>query len=301
VPKLPPDQAPIATQNENVGWLELRVYAEMLEDALKAHAACANRANRAPGVDPGLYKAQLDSLAAAVKECRRGLELCYRRVVPPGIRAWVETVGGVGSPSMARLLGVIGHPVHTVQHEWTPHGPVAVAILERRVSDLWSYCGHGDPTRRRREGMSQAEAFTLGSPRAKSLVRVIAGCAVKQPGRTWSPELGGHASAGCDCSKCVENRKTKKDKTAPDANVRAKPTGVSRRGAKPATPTIRGAQPKGLASVWLYRSIYDEARTKYADAVNEKGEPLTDKHRDNRALRLVGKHILKDLWIAAQE
>jgi hypothetical protein len=60
-----------------------------------------------------------------------------------------------------------------------------------------------------------------------------------------------------------------------------------------------------------YRSVYDDGRAKYKDAVHKveckqcgpKGNPaqidspLNDGHQHARALRLVSKAILKDLWI----
>lgn len=62
-----------------------------------------------------------------------------------------------------------------------------------------------------------------------------------------------------------------------------------------------------------YRVVYDEGREKYADAVHKrvcercgpKGKPaeigsaLSDGHKHMRALRLVAKSFLEDLWCAA--
>lgn len=59
-----------------------------------------------------------------------------------------------------------------------------------------------------------------------------------------------------------------------------------------------------------YRKVYDEAREKYADAVHaseckrcapsgkpaQPGSPLSDGHKHARALRLVAKAFLRDLW-----
>src|SRR5690606_16891250 len=63
-----------------------------------------------------------------------------------------------------------------------------------------------------------------------------------------------------------------------------------------------------------YRAVYDAARTKYADAVHSEecrrcgpsgkpapvGSPLSDGHKHARAMRLVSKEILRDLWIEAR-
>lgn len=63
-----------------------------------------------------------------------------------------------------------------------------------------------------------------------------------------------------------------------------------------------------------YRKVYDDGRAKYADSVHEQacvrcgpkgnpadpGSPLSDGHKHARALRLVAKTVLKDLWLAAE-
>lgn len=63
-----------------------------------------------------------------------------------------------------------------------------------------------------------------------------------------------------------------------------------------------------------YRQVYDDARAKYASATLSRdmpdyhgkgkpgraGEPLSDGHQHNRALRLVMKAIVRDLWVEAR-
>jgi len=63
------------------------------------------------------------------------------------------------------------------------------------------------------------------------------------------------------------------------------------------------------------RAVYDEGRVKYADATHKEacvrcgpkgkpavaGSPLSDGHKHARALRLVAKTMLKELWVAAGE
>jgi hypothetical protein len=63
-----------------------------------------------------------------------------------------------------------------------------------------------------------------------------------------------------------------------------------------------------------YRTVYDETRAKYADAVHnvpckqcgpsgkpaEVGSPLPPAHQHGRALRAIAKTVLKDLWIEAR-
>ena len=64
-----------------------------------------------------------------------------------------------------------------------------------------------------------------------------------------------------------------------------------------------------------YRRVYDEGRAKYAEAVHPHdckrcgpagkpalaGSPLSAGHQHNRAIRLISKELLKDLWIASRD
>jgi hypothetical protein len=159
------------------GYLKLRVWAEMLEDQMQERIRQGNRVERA-GVDPTPYMAQLDVLARVEKDVGKAMRLCYRDVVDPEIVSWQKTTKGIGDHLLARLLGVIGHPRHTVVHRWEGTGKerelIELGAMERSVSQLWSYCGVGDPSRRRRSGMTAEDGASLGSPRAKMLVHLIA-------------------------------------------------------------------------------------------------------------------------------
>jgi hypothetical protein len=64
-----------------------------------------------------------------------------------------------------------------------------------------------------------------------------------------------------------------------------------------------------------YRKVYDEGRAKYQDSTHsveckrcgpsgnpaKAGSPLSDGHKHARAMRLVAKAVLKDLWLAARD
>jgi hypothetical protein len=203
----------------------------MFEDAQKARMATESRALRA-GLDTESYAPQLAALTAAEHTIGLALRRTYRVVCPDGIRAWQKEHIGIGEHMLARLLGIIGHPRHTTVYHWEGSSGERVLVedgpMERRVSDLWSYCGHGDAERKRRSGMSATDATALGSPRAKMLTHLLAECCMKQ---------------------------------------RRSP----------------------------YRSVYD-ARRAVTEANRSDWTPL---HRHNDALRITGKAILRDLWIAA--
>lgn len=211
-----------------IAYRHLRVMANMLWDLQHARIAISNRALRAD-IDPMFYEATLAASERAEHVCRLELARQYRRTVSPEIREWQKATRGVGEHLLASLLGVIGHPVWTEKHRWDGEGAdrhlIILGTYRRRVSDLWSYCGHGDPTRRPRRGMTAEEATSLGAPRAKTIVWLLA---------------------------CAQ-----------------------------------------LKSNGPYRAVYDQARERYEE------RDWTPGHRHNAALRLVGKHILRDLWIAA--
>jgi hypothetical protein len=69
---------------------------------------------------------------------------------------------------------------------------VTGATIRCGVRDIWSYCGHGDASRKRRKGMTQQEAFAAGSPLAKSIVHMMADFSVRLNG---VPDKNGRARA----------------------------------------------------------------------------------------------------------
>lgn len=181
----------------NDGWKLLRILAEQFEDAQKARIACTNRMERG-GVDAMQYVDQLQAMKDAEHQWK--LQMCrtYRKVVPEPIRLWQQETLGIGEHLLARLLGVVGHPVHAEPKFWAGKGPCQSDgpdacdghcggrhlfkddPFDRGVSDLWSYCGHGDPNRKRRKGMDADEAAALGNPRAKMLTHLLAVSCMKQ-------------------------------------------------------------------------------------------------------------------------
>ncbi len=175
-------------------WYMLRLWAESYEDIVKARISITNRISRA-GIDEQPFKYELESIELAEADIKKALRRCYRTVVPVGVRNWQKESTGIGEHLMARLLGVIGHPVHAEPHHWEPNPDfdtnkpsgennrkkilVSDPPFDRTVSQLWAYCGHGDPTRKRRQGMTQDDALLLGNPRAKTLVYLLAESCMK--------------------------------------------------------------------------------------------------------------------------
>lgn len=171
----------------------LRLMAETFSDLQRARISVGNRLGSSQ-VDqemtaPILERAQLaeDGAALVMRRTFRG--------AVPHIAAWVKATKGLGEHLMARLIGAIGDPAIASPMRWTEEPPedhvcdpkrcgegrhlVSLPSYRRTVSQLWSYCGHGDPTRKRRKGMTQEEACAGGSPHAKMIVHLMAECCMK--------------------------------------------------------------------------------------------------------------------------
>lgn len=194
-------------------WPYLRIAAETFNDFQQARISSKNRAERG-GIPPEVIAPMLAEAEETEKRLAKELRKEYRRSVPEPMRAWQERQVGLGEHTFARLLGHLGHPRYANPMHWEnglaiqkanskggvpdrspegaailvtepipeasrPHKRVLVPDLpyERSISQLWSYCGVGDPERKRKRGMSQDEALSAGSPRLRSLLFVISeGC-----------------------------------------------------------------------------------------------------------------------------
>lgn len=237
------------TQRSSVdGWLELRIWAEMFNDAQQQRIASRNRAERG-GVDPTIYQAYTEALEQAERVCGKHMRACYKRVVPKSIVDWQKNTHGLGDHLMARILGQLGHPRHATPHHWEGTGSkrtlVADEPYERTVSQLWQYCGHGRPERKRK-GMTASELAAMGSPDLKMLVHLAAECCMKQKASPYRLVYEQQRTLGISKLHTVEC-------------VRCGPSG------KPAQP----------------------------------GTPWSAGHQHAHALRVVGKEILRDLWVIA--
>jgi len=179
----------------------LRIWAESFHDAQKARVALVNRMERG-GIDSDLLAGHKDQLLASEHAFRLAMRRSYRRVVRaymPSVEDWQKGHFGIGEDTLARILGHLGHPLIAQPYVWTDTAPdghvcdparcgvrhlVALEPYARSLRQLWSYCGHGAPLRRRK-GMTQDDALALGSPQLKMLVHLLAEATIKcgpQPG-----------------------------------------------------------------------------------------------------------------------
>lgn len=164
----------------------LALAAEIVSDLEENRKANANRlgfltrsGEDADGVERGLGMderhpdvARLSALVGMLADAEHQAVLnLNRRVRQHPLGPWIKEQKGVGDKQAARLLAIVGDPYVNMQ-----------TGQPRTVSQLWSYCGHGDPSRRRSKGMSQADLFAMGSPEAKMRVWNIAASCLKAQG-----------------------------------------------------------------------------------------------------------------------
>lgn len=220
----------------------LTIYADLVDDLEKSRIATENRIRAlrdVKGLAGSPEEERLDAIAMVLAESeRKAITELKRAVKAHPLGAWISSQVGVGEKQAGRLLGVLGDPAFRFD-------PDTGELVERTVSQLWSYCGYGDAERQvRRRGERANWNATL-----KMRAHLIAESCIKQVGK-GSP----------------------------------------------------------------YREVYDETREKYADAVHASeckrcgpsgkpappGSPLNDGHKHARALRLVAKTFLRDLWEEAR-
>ena len=264
-------------------YAQLRLAAETYTDLEKALFSVQNR-YRSGSIRPSDQAGVIDGIDTAKKAARRNMIVAFRST-DTDLYAWAKAVPGVGEHTMARLLGAIGHPVVAFPMRWTAEPPadhecdkahcktadgtprhlVADPVFYRNVAKLWSYCGYGDPGRKRRKGMTADDAMALGKPDAKKILFTAAEAAVK--------------------FTCPEHRARRKQAAADLAAAGDK-----------ATPGW--APPPDdctCPSVSPYRAMYDDRRMQTMD------RGWTAAHCKQDAYRIVIKDgLLKDLWIVAR-
>ncbi len=331
---------------------ELRIWAAMLDDTMRARIAAGNRAERG-SVHPDLYAAHRAALEEAEHQCSLQLGRAFRRLASPGLVAWQKATVGIGEHLLARLVGQIGHPRIAEPYTWMAQAPedhvcggtckkddegkprhlVALPSYERTVSQLWSYCGIGDPARRKVKGMSADDAMGLGRPLAKMLVHLLAESCIKQVGsearpatepKEGSPLTHDEEDDGANVhpKPMVNARRSSSKAQTDEANTQSKPN-------DPAPHSAEGGDDDGVIGLTdtnegsprrrppsrrsPYRDVYDSARVLYASRVHAEpcircgpsghpaaeGSPWSIGHQHAAALRKVGKEIVKDMWIAS--
>ncbi len=256
--------SPIAVPSLSDPFLALA--ADVLDDAERTRIANENRLRQltrseadSDGIERGFGLdeshpdvARLAALVDMLKQIEHQAGLNLNRLLRQhALWPWVKAQKGIGEKQAARLLAVIGDPYINEQ-----------TGEPRTVSQLWAYCGHGDPARRKFKGMTQADLFTLGNPTAKSRLWLIS-CAVLKAGGGEEKATGAADSTqGAPSLAAVYYHRKRATVGREHARecVRCGPSG------KPA----------------------------------QIGSPWSDAHRHADALRITGKTILRDLWLEAK-
>lgn len=287
-------------------YTELKLAAKMYDVCQKSRIAKAGML-RSAGIDSTFLGPIMDMEEDVEKRYARALKVAFRTSVPREIIEWQKASGGVGEHLLARLLGVIGSPYVAFPRYWREGKPgeehkrvlYAGDPFIRRVSDLWSYCGHGDPSRKMHRGMTQREAMGLGSPEAKMLVHLLAESCMKQQRKndegepvSTSPyrdvyDAGRYKYAFCVTCQDDPGRIQVAEALGIEPDVWATlVTDVDR----PSCPTCGGSGER--------LHIEECLRCGPSGKPALVGSKWSLKHQHMAALRLVGKALLKDLWIA---
>jgi hypothetical protein len=192
-------------------YLKLRILSEMFWDCQDFRKAMASKA-RSATVDDVVAMA-LAAYQDTETQLSKAMIRELRHAAPAPVLAWIAESPGIGEHLAARLIGVIGDPYVAYPMHWEGTGKddrhlVADPPFTRNVAKLWAVCGYGDPARKRRAGMTAADAAALGNWKPKMILRLLAESCVKQPGtrydrvyRAAREEYAGRVHAG-PCPQC---------------------------------------------------------------------------------------------------
>lgn len=145
---------------------------------------------------------------------------------------WASEIRGVGALSFGRLLGELGDPSIGSTGHWETrghggddahpsHAPlervwVVDAYYDRSVSQLWQYCGVGDPARSKiPRGAVQAEILARGKPRLKKQLYLIATAMLKAGNREVYDAARAHYAERVHDKPCPQCRATPGDPWKP--------------------------------------------------------------------------------------
>ncbi len=282
----PAAQVSPGAQMARGGWLRdpvIGVLADVVEDLEKVRTANANRVriltrneadsdgeNRGFGLTldhPEVAKLALsvEAMKAAEHDAILNLQRAMRK---HPLVAFQKRHKGLGEKQFARLLAVIGDPF------WNDlHG------RPRTVSELWAYAG-----------FHVIRTSGSGHSLADTQHRLAAAGSTSTPATIFSSPIQPSNAAG------VAPRRTRGQKSNWSEDARKRVW------------VIASAMPKFPGG--HYEQVYRDARVKYADAKHptecvrcgpagkpaQPGSDLSDGHKHARAIRIVAKELLKDMW-----
>ena len=250
-----------------MGYPELRLYAEIYDDALEFRKASLSKIRSGTVLDDaGRFSDTVAMFSEVEHQMSLAIKQEMRKSIGSTVLAWQKSEPGIGKHLLARLIGILGDPYVATPYRWQGTGAGRVQVADppytRTVSQLWAYCGYGDPDRNMHKGISSEELAALGNPKAKMLVHLLAEACVKAGVRSdKTGETEQRTSRSRYGQVYLDDRKSYADATHRHDCARCGPRG------KPA-----------LA-----------------------GSPLSKAHQHAASLRKVGKEILRNLWEAARE
>lgn len=268
----------------------LALAAATLDDLERVRIATENRARslvQVYGLTGAPQHTAAVELTTAIAAVEHAATLTLQRALrthPLG--PWVKATVGIGEKQGARLLAAIGDPFWNSLHD-----------RPRTVSELWAFCGyHVLPA-----SQSSADTHTsrAGGGTNNRTDQISSDAPADVVGAVFTPGGGNTDQARTDAPRpsvgvAATRSRGSKANWSPDAKMRAH--------------LIAESCMKQAASP--YRATYDTGRAKYADAPHavdcrrcgpagkpaQAGSPLSAGHQHARALRLVAKAILRDLW-----
>lgn len=311
------------------------MWAEAFADAQNARIAFENKFGQsvdgkerrnAATVDPDAFGPVLELYKESEERLRGEMVACYRVTVPAAVRRWQEETAGIGESTLARLLGAIGDPRMAYPRHWEGSGSAkdgepqplgemldAADLLSldrgttaarigvgrhlvddephpRSIGQLWQYCGHGAPKNRDVKG-NAAALMANGRPDAKKLVWMMASAQVKT-----------NAKGGSGYRHVYDAVKAKYSE-----KVHSVPCTGGYSGSLYVKCKTHLLTPDDVVAQFQNELEDDAAMAEFLDSKKprkgyaEAGDPYQPSHIHAIALRLTGKEILRDLWLAAGE
>lgn len=263
----------------------LLIYADALDDLERVRIATENRVRslaQVKGMDGSPEQARLSGLTDALCTLEHGAELELKRALrqhPLG--PWVRRTLGVGEKQGARLLASIGDPT-----------------TRATVSQLWAFAGyhvlHSGHSRIGTHGPN-AGVDPSSNPGQEAGDTHVAPAGVA-PSRRKGVKANWNSTAKMRAYLCAE------------AAVKA---GVRKVGEPDDSD---GYDTANRVAISPLGQTYLDGRAKYATSLHPvqcarcgpaghpapEGSPLSAGHQHARALRLVSKAILRDLWVEAR-
>lgn len=261
--------------------------ADILEDLMKVRIANQNRVRSLTSLEDwgkGIPAPDfVNGLVGGLETLEHQVELALKRAVRQSpLGEWVKATPGVGEKGIGRLLKEIGDPAWNFKEN-----------RARTLRELYAYCGlHVWPAQKRNAsqpalgGSDSTDAHSGGVSLDPSGVGAFGGDAQTTFASQDSSGVAPFRSRGTQSNWSTA--------------------------AKTRLYTTAEACMKNRNSA--YRAVYDQGRHQYAQAVHraecrrcgpsgkpaEVGSSLSAGHQHARAMRLVMKAILKDLWQAAR-